>query len=345
VKSSGDIDDLVVVGNTTMQHIFAGIDPGSLGRTPFLPVVDDALILPAHQLGFSFSPGAQVYVMPVIAGFAGGDTVACALADHINTRDEMSLIVDVGTNGELLLGNRQGLWSTSCATGPAFEGAQISCGMRATDGAICACEYSEASSDFICQTMGTAPSTPPLGICGSGVIDAVAAMRRACVLQPSGRLSNGSREQGGKLGDPATKTILVAALDNPAGVDIYLSQGDIRQVQLAKAALATGIICLMETAGVKRVDRTILTGAFGNAFNWHNAAFIGMLPDEAMLGQVKTMTNLAGEGAVMTLLDRHQRREADAVCRQTTYLDLANEPAFVDRFVSHTVFPSGGRFE
>ena len=332
-KSPADVDDAVVVGNTAMQHIFAGVDPSSLGLTPFEPKVRESLSLPAERYGLNFSAGARIFIMPVIAGFAGGDTVACALADGTRHREETTLIVDVGTNGELVLGSKTGLWSASCATGPAFEGAQIACGMRATEGAISACTYDAASRGFQFETIGAGSNALPLGMCGSGVIDAVVAIRNAGMLLPSGQMVRAGTTDGLQRVD------IVAAEANPAGVAVYLSQHDIRQVQLAKAALATGIICLMEKAGIKQVDRTILTGAFGNAFNWRNAAAIGMLPDEAILGRVMTRTNLAGEGAVKTLLDRHQRGEADAVCQQTQYLHLADEPGFIRRFVAQTLFP------
>jgi uncharacterized 2Fe-2S/4Fe-4S cluster protein (DUF4445 family) len=332
-KSAEDVDDVVVAGNTAMQHIFAGIDPGSLGRSPFEPVAREALHLPADQLGFAFSPGTRVFVMPVIAGFAGGDTVACALAERIHHRKEISLIVDVGTNGELVLGNEKGLWSTSCATGPAFEGAQIACGMRATSGAICACSYDEAKRGFRYRTIGDHGGAPPLGFCGSGIIDAVLALRNAGALLPSGQLTHAEPT------DEECKIAIVPAFENPAGVDVFVTQRDIRQVQLAKAALASGVICLLEKAGLRRVDRTVLTGAFGHAFNWQHAVAIGMLPDAAVLGEVCTKNNLAGEGAVMALLDRKQRIEAEAVRRQILYLNLAEEAGFIRHFVAQTLFP------
>jgi uncharacterized 2Fe-2S/4Fe-4S cluster protein (DUF4445 family) len=332
-KSAQDVDELVVVGNTAMQHILAGIDPSPMGRTPFEPVVRHALHLPATQFGFSFSPGTHVFIMPVIAGFAGGDTVSCALADGTLHREETTLIVDVGTNGELVLGNRKGLWAASCATGPALEGAQIACGMRAAEGAISACRFDPVGRGFSYQTIGADPDTAPLGFCGSGVIDTVLALRNAGMVLPSGQMVQAGKSNG--IG----KVTILPAERNPAGVDIYLSQRDIRQVQLAKAALATGILCLLEKSGMKQVDRTILTGAFGHAFNWRNAAAIGMLPDTAILGKVSSRNNMAGEGAVMTLLDRNQRLEAEVICRQTRYLNLAEEPSFTRRFVSQTLFP------
>lgn len=332
-KEAEDIDDVVVVGNTAMQHIFANIDPSPLGQTPFEPAAREAMVLGAEELDLSFSTGSAVFVTPVIAGFAGGDTVACALADRIHERDELTLIVDIGTNGELILGNKEGLWATSCATGPALEGAQIACGMRATEGAISACRYDAVLRGFRFETVGNGTKASPLGLCGSGVIDAVASARHAGMILPSGQLVRAGTSDGLERVD------IIRAEANPAGVAVYLSQRDIRQVQLAKAALATGIICLMEKAGIAQVDRTILTGAFGNAFDWRSAVAIGMLPDEAILGRIIPRTNLAGEGAVRALLDRHQRREAESICEQTQYLHLANEAGFTRRFVAQTLFP------
>lgn len=350
-KTLLDIEEVMVVGNTAMQHIFSGIDPSRLARTPFEPESYDAMQFSAKEFGFEFSDGCTIYVMPVISGFAGGDILSCALADGILDREETTLIVDVGTNGELILGNCNGLWATSCATGPAFEGAQISCGMRATLGAISACTYNGASDRFVVETIGGISNHPPLGICGSGVIDAVLALREARMVNDSGQLIDRTSGKGlsrvtivnGYNGTSNAQDISnssdMSNRSNMSDAIVYLTQQDVRQIQLAKAALATGIISLLEKSGVVKVDRTILTGAFGTAFNWKRAVGIGMLPDPSLLGDIMGQSNLAGQGAVMALLDSRQRAAAEEIGRRTNYLHLANEAEFIRRFVAQTRFP------
>lgn len=332
-----DIKTVVVTGNTAMQHIFAGIDPGPIVRSPYEPESHEAMERSAASLGLNFANGCRVYVMPVISGYAGGDILSCALADGILERKETTLIIDVGTNGELILGNREGLWAASCATGPAFEGAGIACGMRAIKGAVSGCTYNTVQDRFILETIGD--NAVPLGICGSGIIEAVHALREAGMLEASGRLI--CRENN--RADHLKKR--VSLLNGSAGaamvpqVDVYVSQQDIRQIQLAKAALATGVGILLEKAQIKGVDRTVLTGAFGSGFNLQKAVEIGMLPDLCVLGTIETRGNLAGQGAVMVLLDDDKRKAAEKIQTNTTYVHLADEVSFTQRFVSQTIFP------
>lgn len=336
--SRNDLYAVTVAGNTTMEHILAGFDVSGLGRTPFTPATYSEISLTAADLNLDFIPETRFVIMPIIEAFVGGDTLACVLADKPYLKDEITLIVDLGTNGELVLGNRNGMWSTSCATGPALEGAQLSCGMRATLGAISACSIDPGSSRFTYTTIGDDNSQPPLGFCGSGILDLVAAMIRSGAVKSRG---NFNKDFPGytpdKNGGPS-KMVLIGEQDNPAHVEIFVSQHDIRQVQLAKAAVITGIRSLMEKVGVKRIDRTILTGAFGNAFDWKSAVTIGMLPELELLGEVSSRDNLAGEGAVMALLDRDTRKEAEEIKNKTQYMNLAEQPNFMERFVENTGF-------
>jgi uncharacterized 2Fe-2S/4Fe-4S cluster protein (DUF4445 family) len=335
--SSDDIYGLAVAGNTTMEHILAGLDVSSLGRTPFRPATLSEIKFKTEELGLKFRPGTSFTILPIIAGFVGGDTLACVLADKPYNRDEMSLIVDLGTNGEIVLGNKNGMWATSCATGPALEGAQLSCGMRATLGAISACTIDPATYKFSYKTIGD-NSEPPLGFCGSGILDLVAEMIRTGMVKSGGNFNTDAPGYTPGKNGGAAKMVFVPEENNPAHVEIFVSQHDIRQVQLAKAAVVTGIRALMEKVGIKKIDRTVLTGAFGNAFDWRSAVTIGMLPEIETLGEVISTDNLAGEGAVMALLDKNTRIDAEEIKSKTQYMNLAEQPGFMQIFVGNTGF-------
>ncbi|MGD9163030.1 MAG: ASKHA domain-containing protein [Desulfobacteraceae bacterium] len=340
--SRDDLYGFTIAGNTTMEHILAGLDVSGLGRTPFKPATLSEIILTTEDLGLDFKPGTGFAILPIIAAFVGGDTLACVLADKPYNRDEVTLIVDLGTNGELVLGNKDGMWATSCATGPALEGAQLSCGMRATLGAISACSIDQDTCRFNYTTIGDDNRESPLGFCGSGILDLVATMIRTGAVKAGGNFNKDfpgftSDEDGG-----VARMVFVPEESNPAHVEIFASQHDIRQVQLAKAAVITGIRFLMEKIGIEKIDRTILTGAFGNAFDWKSAVTIGMLPDVETLGEVISRDNLAGEGAVMALLDKEARKEAEIIKRETQYMNLAEQPEFMERFVENTGFAEAG---
>jgi len=331
-----DIDEVAVCGNTTMQQIFTGLHPYRLGVFPYFPLTLTPPVANAGELGLSVDPAVPVFLMPVISGFVGGDTMAAILADRPHERDETTLIVDIGTNGEVVLGNREGLWVTSCATGPALEGAQISCGMRAVSGAIHRVRPDGGGIAY--EVMGNARNRP-MGICGSGIIDAVAALHQLGIILPNGRL-NEARPGVTSDDTGVGRHFTIAAGDRTAtGSDIRVTLKDVRQIQLAKGALRTGIEFLMRRAGIDRVDRTILTGAFGARFNWQNALSMGMLPQVVAEGEVAPMENLAGVGVVTALLDKNVRAEARELCRRIRYLELAADPEFAMAFAKATAFP------
>lgn len=335
--AEADVDEVTVVGNTTMLQVFAGLHPASLGATPYLPAIREFPHFSAADLGLSLNPGTHVYLLPVVSGFVGGDTMGATLADGPQHRDEITLIVDIGTNGELVLSNQSGLWATSCATGPALEGAQIACGMRAVSGAIHRVEP-DPDGGVRCHVLGES-GTRPMGLCGSGVIDAVATLRRLGAIEPSGRFNP---KAPGVICDEkglGRRFVLVPAKDSGSGTDIFLSLKDVRSLQLAKAALSVGIEFLMRQAGVERVDRTVLTGAFGARFDWKNAALIGMLPQGSFNGEVHPMDNLAGVGAIMALLSRDSREEVSRISRGVRFIELAGDPTFAMSFAQATVFP------
>lgn len=324
------VDDLTVVGNTTMEHILAGLNPGNIGLAPYRPVTCEPVCTSVGDLGLALLPATPAYIFPVISGFLGGDILAALLADRPYERGGTTLLIDIGTNGELLLCNGSELWATSCATGPALEGAQISCGMRAAAGAVKRVYLDPAQTDRIrFETMG---NTDPIGICGSGIIDALAVMRQTGITRKNGTFNPDSSEvhcdhQG------------VGRSFRLPGSALHITLKDVRQVQLAKAALQVGIQTLLKHAGVTRLDRTILTGAFGAAFNWHSALDIGLLCPGDLHGEISSVPNLAGTGAIMALLNKDRRTEIETRAPAINFLDLAAEPDFTTRFAAATRFP------
>ena len=327
----GDIHEVTVAGNTTMQHIMAGFNPKSIGVSPYLPVTRSPVLTDSVEIGLDLSPGTPVYMFPIVSGFLGGDIMAACLADESYKKNDTTLIIDIGTNGELLLISKSGIWGTSCATGPAFEGAQISCGMRASAGAVNRVYPVPESGGRI--EFDTISDQAPVGICGSGIIDALAAMRKAGIIRENGTFDPD------KQGVVSDEKGLGKAFYLP-GTDIHVTLNDVRQVQLAKAALFVGIESLLEKAGVERVDRTLLTGAFGTGFNQQSARDIGMLPDVICRTGIDTTPNLAGAGAVMALFDKSKRTDIQAVFQKIRTLDLNRVPDFVAKLSKATKFPA-----
>lgn len=338
-----DVKDVTVVGNTTMQHIFTGLDPKGLGISPYVPVTYDPMNMTAAEAGLNLDPGTRVYVFPVISGFVGGDTVGVMLSEKPYDRDQTSLVIDIGTNGEIVLGNKDGLWATSCATGPALEGAHVECGMRASVGAIHKVAIDPIRYRVAYEVLGGSETLKPSGICGSGIIDAVAEMLKAGLILPNGRIQEGLPGVFVDENKIGRKFIIVPAGDSSTGREIFISLGDIRQIQLAKSALSVGIQLLMRKAGLERFDRLVLTGAFGARFNWKNAVTIGMLPEASYQAEVVTVENAAGRGAVMALLDPESRQTIREVAKQVRVLELAEDPDFVMAFTAATNFPEAVR--
>ncbi len=333
------VDEVTLCGNTTMQQIVSGLHPHGLGVFPYFPLTLTPPAIRAGDIGLGTDPAVPVFLMPVISGFIGGDTMAAILADRPHERDEITLIVDIGTNGEVVLGNRERLWTTSCATGPALEGAQISCGMRAVSGAIHRVWPQTDSHRIGYDVLGDQKGRGPMGICGSGIIDTIAALRQIGVVRPNGRLDEAKAGVIADTNGVGRHYTLVDSKRSATGRDIAVTLEDIRQIQLAKGALLTGIEFLMRKAAIHRIDRTILTGAFGARFNWKNALAIGMLPPAVADGTVTPKDNLAGVGVVMALLDKKLRSEARDLCRRVRYLELASDPDFAMAFARATAFP------
>lgn len=333
---SNDIYEVTVVGNTAMHHLFLGLPTRSLAFSPFVPAVRRGVNIDAQELGLKVNPEGNVYAFPVIAGFVGGDAVADILTTGISETDELSMLVDIGTNTELCLGNKDDLLCCSCASGPAFEGYHITHGVKAVSGAI---EKIQIHPKSFKATYSTVNGASPIGICGSGMIDALAEMRRARLINPDGRFNPELREQFHRRKEMLEFTI-VPASDSATGGEIVLTQKDVRELQLAKAAIFTGCKALMEEKKVSSDDIQTLyvAGAFGNYLNLKNAIAIGMLlpiPED----RFKLVGNSAVAGAKLGLISSEMRRKAEAIAENTRYLELGARETFNRDFTASLNFP------
>ena len=337
------IVDMTVVFNTVMHHIFLGIDPANIGVAPFIPALERPMDVKARELGIDINPSSYIHVLPVVAGFVGPDNVGVLIAEEPYKSAEKVLIIDIGTNGELLLGNIDGVSSASCATGPAFEGAQIKFGMRAARGAIESVRIDPSTKEPSFKVIG---GTKANGLCGSGVIDAVAELFRAGIIDKTGRLVidpdvGGTVGRGGRVRrDAKGKPEYVLAWKDETALetDITITQADVRAVQLAKGALYAGAKLLMRKMGVEKVDKVILAGAFGSYINKESALTLGMFP-ECALDNIYAVGNAAGDGAVMALINTGKREEAKREARKLTYMEIAMEPDFQEEFLAAMDIP------
>ncbi len=344
---TGDILDAVFVGNPVMHHLLLGLDPTELGGAPFALAVNDALDLRAGEIGLDFNPGARVYVLPCIAGHVGADAAAMLLAERPDQGDAMTVLVDVGTNAEIVLGNRQRILACSSPTGPAFEGAQVSCGQRAAPGAIERVRIDPATleprfkvigSDLWSDDPGFADAAKKIGvtgICGSGIIEVLAEMFLAGILLGDGTIDGAAAARSPRV--RADGPTFAYALHDGA-VPIRVTQNDVRAIQLAKAALYAGIQLLVERMGIAGVDRIRLAGAFGSHIDVKYAMILGMLPD-CDLAAVGSAGNAAGTGARVALLDRKSRRAIEQLVRRVEKIETAVEPRFQEHFVDAMAIP------
>ncbi len=342
-----DILDSTFVGNPVMHHLLLGLSPVELGVAPFALATDESVRLRASELDLSFHPGARAYTLPCIAGHVGADAAAMVLSEAPYLRDEVTLLVDVGTNAEIILGNRSRLLAASSPTGPAFEGAQISCGQRAAPGAIERVRInaetleprfkvigSELWSDEIGFDKSIA-NTGVTGICGSGIIEAVAEMFLVGLVQTNGVIDGNFASRSNRVvADARTWAYVLRRGDR----EIRVTQNDIRAIQLAKAALYAGIQLLMEHLGVSGVDRIRLAGAFGAHIDVKYAMVLGLIPD-CTLEHVTAAGNAAGTGARIALLDRNARQEIEREVRRIEKIETAIEPRFQEHFVAAMEIP------
>jgi len=344
--------DTVFVCNPVMHHLFLGIDPYELGQAPFALATSDALRLKASDLELKLHPETRTYILPCIAGHVGADAAAVALSEAPDKSDDLVLVVDVGTNAEILLGNRDRVMACSSPTGPAFEGAQISSGQRAAPGAIEHVTIDPVSKEPRFQVIGSdlwsdedgfdaaIATTGVTGICGSGIIELVAEMRMAGIVDGPGLI--GSAEQTGTtrcFADGRTNSYRVWDGSADGGPVITVTNRDIREIQMAKAALYSGARLLMDKFEVDTVDRIVLAGAFGAHISPKHAMVLGMIPD-CVLDKVTSAGNAAGTGARIALLNRSARAEIEATVRQIGKVETAIEPRFQEHFVNASAIPN-----
>ncbi|MCP1335922.1 ASKHA domain-containing protein [Futiania mangrovi] len=343
----GDILEAVFVGNPIMHHLLLGIDPSELGGAPFALAAGTAQSLRASELDLKLHPGARVYVLPCIAGHVGADTAAVALSETPYLSDEIALIVDVGTNAEILLGNRHRLLAASSPTGPAFEGAQISCGQRAAPGAIervridretLEPRFKVIGCDLWSNEPGFAQAVAGIGvtgICGSGIIEALAEMYLSGLIRADGIVDGTKGARTHRIaGEGRTFSYLLHDGD-PA---VRITQGDVRAIQLAKGALYAGARLLMDHLGIDRVERVTLAGAFGSHIDPVYAMVLGLIPD-CDPAKVGSAGNAAGTGARIALLNTAARAEIEDVVRRIEKIETAVEPKFQEHFVGAMAIP------
>ena len=343
-----DVVELTVVGNPIMHHLFLGLDPRELGGAPFALAIDTALNLKARDIGIGINPGANVYVLPCIAGHVGADAAGMVLAEEPHLLDEVSLVVDVGTNAEIVLGNRDRLLACSSPTGPAFEGAQISGGQRAAPGAIERVRIDPENLEPRYSVIGSelwsddpdfeaAVDAPGVtGICGSGIIEVIAEMYLAGIINEDGVVDGTLAARSERIvADGRTFSYLLH--DGPPR--ILITQNDVRQVQLAKAALYAGVRLLKDRADFDRIDRIRLAGAFGSHIDPKFAMVLGLIPD-CDLNRVESAGNAAGMGALIALLNVPARAEIEAAVRRIEKIETAVEPKFQEYFVDAMAIPN-----
>jgi uncharacterized 2Fe-2S/4Fe-4S cluster protein (DUF4445 family) len=338
---ASDIYDVVMVGNTAIHHLFLGLDTASLRRAPFEPTVKAAVDTTASASGLHLHPSCRLYALPNEAGFVGADNVAVIIAEEPYKQDEVLLVIDVGTNGELVLGNRERMFSASCATGPAFEGAHIEHGMRAAPGAIERVRIDSQTLEVSFRVIGTegwSDELPPgqikaRGICGSGIIEAAAEMLKCGVILPDGGFAPELvHERILQVGGRPRKLVIARAEESVTRQPITVSLKDIRALQLGKAALRAGAEVLLACYGAERPDRVILAGAFGSYIDTKAALAIGMLPD-CEPDRVTSVGNAAGDGALLALLALGKRREAEWAAKTVEYVELASVADFQRRYM------------
>jgi len=343
-----DILDAVFVGNPIMHHLFLGIDPTELGGAPFALAVSGAVHSWATDLNLALNPGTRVYMLPCIAGHVGADAAAATLSEGPHRQNEMMLLVDVGTNAEIVLGSRDRVVAASSPTGPAFEGAEISCGQRAAPGAIERVRIDPETLEPRIRVIGTEPwsddpdfellsgRTKVTGICGSGIIEVIAEMYLAGIISEDGVIDGALAAKSKRIVENGrTFSYVLWEGETP----LTITQNDVRAIQLAKAALYAGIKLLMDKQNISHVDRIGLAGAFGSFIDPKYAMALGLVPD-CDLDQVKAVGNAAGTGARMALLNRDYRREIEDTVTAIEKIETALEPKFQEHFVNAMALPN-----
>jgi len=345
-----DIEDISIGFNTAMHHILLGLNPEYVGLAPFPPVIHHSMDIKARDLKIGINDSSYIFILPNEAGFVGGDNVGVLIAEEPYKHDEIQLIIDIGTNGELVLGNRHKLISSSCATGPAMEGAQLAFGMRAAPGAIERIEIDPETHEVDYKVIGreaTRKFSKPeemkaKGICGSGILDVLAELYRAGVITKTGVFNKKALKSNPRFRKNADTSqpefVLAWKEESSIGKDIVITQKDVRQIQLAKGALYAGCKLMMKRMGVEKVDKVKIAGAFGTHVDRTKALVMGLFPD-CKVENIHGVGNAAGDGCRAALLNIQKRVEANWCSRNVEYLELTVEPTFEQDFMEAMQLP------
>lgn len=341
-----EILEMVLVGNSTMHHLLLNLHPKDLGLAPFVPAIHRSMDVKARELGLQINSSGNIHVLPTIASFVGADTSAMILAEEPHKQDENWLLIDVGTNAELILGNRKRLLCTSTPTGPALEGAHVEYGMRAAPGAIERVHIDEGTLEPKYKVIGVDGWNTDhaefkghvKGICGSAIIDSVAELFRAGIVDSRGKFKKNLSSNRVREGENGWEYVVAWADETSIGRDIPMTQQDVRQIQLAKAALFVAARTLLKRSGLQSPDKIILAGGFGSYIDKEKAMLIGLIPD-CELDKVYAVGNAAGDGARIALLNVEKRDEIDAVTRRVERFELPTDPEFQNQFMLATSFP------
>ena len=345
IKTS-EILEMVLVGNSTMHHILLNLHPKDLGLAPFVPAIHKSVDIKARELGLHINPSGNIHVLPTIASFVGADTSAVILAEEPHKQDENWLLIDVGTNAELVLGNRKRLVCTSTPTGPALEGAHVEYGMRAAPGAMERVHIDETTLEPKYKVIGVEGWNTDhaefkgqvKGICGSAIIDSVAELFRVEIVDSRGKFKKNLDTKRVREGESGWEYVLAWSEETSIGRDIPITQQDVRQIQLAKAALFVAARTLLKRSNLQSPDKIILAGGFGSFIDKEKAMLIGLIPD-CELKNVYAVGNAAGDGARIALLNVEKRNEIDDVTRQVERFELPTDPEFQNQFMLATSFP------
>jgi uncharacterized 2Fe-2S/4Fe-4S cluster protein (DUF4445 family) len=332
-----DIYEVVVAGNTVMTHMLLGIDPAYIIAEPYVPVVQRALSVAAGRIGIAGNQNCGLFVFPAVSDFIGGDIIADILSCGMSEREEISLLIDIGTNFEIVLGNKEWMFSCAGAAGPALEGGEVLFGMRANPGAI---EKIIVDPITLNPTYVTINNIKPRGITGSGLIDLLAELITACVIDRTGRINTSIENKRIRTGSHFPEFVVVWAKETDIGKDIVITENDIKNLIMSKASIHAACVTLMKEAGVTRHDifTIYFAGAFGNYLDKKNATIIGLIP-EIELDRIKNIGNGAVTGANLALINRRERKTLDEIAKKIAYIELNAEPSFMDEYTSSTFLP------
>ena len=332
-----DIYEVVVAGNTVMTHMLLGIDPAYIIAEPYVPVVQRALSAAANRIGIAGNQNCGLFVFPAVSDFIGGDIIADILSCGMSEREEISLLIDIGTNFEIVLGNREWMFSCAGAAGPALEGGEVLFGMRANPGAI---EKITVDPITLNPAYTTINTIKPRGITGSGLIDLLAELISACIIDRTGRINTSVENKRVRTGSHFPEFVVAWARETDIGKDIVITENDIKNLIMSKASIHAACVTLMKEAGVTRHDisNIYFAGAFGNYLDKKNATIIGLIP-EIEIDRIKNIGNGAVTGANLALINRRERKTLDEIARKIAYIELNAEPSFMDEYTSSTFLP------